>query len=161
MNVMVISLRKLIYGFAVLMGLVLAVVLVVWQDPLHVATLFQFDKQSLETTAKAGADPFTSVKPELAMDVKVEKGQVDVTLITNNFTFVPEQKTQSEDTSIENKHGTGHAHLYLNGELLQKIYSPSFSMKNLPIGEHELKVELVYPNHSSYQIQAVKILQIK
>ncbi|AIG26308.1 MULTISPECIES: hypothetical protein [Brevibacillus] len=159
MKVFVISLRKLLYGSAVGVGLVLAIVLVIWKDPLHVATLFQFDRESMETTAKVADNPFASERPQVAMDVQVENNEIAVNLITTGFTFTEEQSNAEQ--KLESMHGKGHAHLYVDGRMIQKIYQPQFTIKNMPKGEHELKIELAYPNHLSYKVETVKILQIK
>ena len=61
---------------------------------------------------------------------------------TINFRFAPEN-VNSHPTA-----GEGHAHLYLNGKKIARVYSPWFFMNELPAGTHSLKVTLNANDHS-------------
>lgn len=58
-----------------------------------------------------------------------------------NFTLAPEEVNQESNT-IE-----GHAHLYVNGVKVTRLYGPWFYLESLPSGEHELRIELNANGH--------------
>ncbi|MGF1513413.1 MAG: hypothetical protein ACFB5Z_06930 [Elainellaceae cyanobacterium] len=62
-------------------------------------------------------------------------------LEVENFTLAPEEVNQASNT-IE-----GHAHLYVNGDKMTRLYGPWFYLESLPSGEHELRVELNANGH--------------
>lgn len=71
-------------------------------------------------------------------------------LNTDNFTFIsPEIK--------ESNPNRGHAHLYINGEKVTRIYSNWFYLPDLPEGKNEIKVTLNTNNHEDlvYQNQVI------
>jgi hypothetical protein len=55
---------------------------------------------------------------------------------TENFAFAPEQASQSSKTT------EGHAHFFLNGKKLARLYGPWAHIPSLPQGKNELKVSL-------------------
>jgi hypothetical protein len=55
---------------------------------------------------------------------------------TENFTFAPERAGQSSKTT------EGHAHFFLNGKKLARLYGPWAHIPSLPKGKNELKVSL-------------------
>lgn len=61
---------------------------------------------------------------------------------TTNFQFAPERVNQS------NLPFEGHAHLYINGEKVGRIYSPWFYIPQLPAGSTELTVQLNTNDHA-------------
>ena len=67
----------------------------------------------------------------------------NVEVQTENWTFAPEQVNQSSLTT------EGHAHLYLNGEKITRIYSQWHYLPSLPPGEHILSVGLNANNHET------------
>lgn len=155
MRVMIISLRNLIIGAVIFFFVLIAGIVLLVQDPLDVSSSYTPGADSIAASGQKDG-VFSSEKPSLAMDVKLEGSSAEVTLITQNFKFV---KT---DGSGKQVHGQGHAHLYLDGKLISKVYDPKFIVKKLPKGEHELRVELNYSNHLPYnKVEAVKILQVK
>ncbi|MEO1399901.1 MAG: hypothetical protein AAFV72_01450 [Cyanobacteria bacterium J06635_1] len=62
---------------------------------------------------------------------------------TANFAFVPAQVNQK---SIPNE---GHAHLYINGEKITRLYSEWHYLPSLPPGEHEIMVSLNANGHEA------------
>jgi hypothetical protein len=64
-------------------------------------------------------------------------------VMTENWEFAPEQVNAS---SIPTE---GHAHLYVNGEKITRIYSEWFYLPSLPPGEHVLTVGLNANGHES------------
>lgn len=62
---------------------------------------------------------------------------------TENWTFAPEHVNQA------NVPAEGHAHLYINGEKLTRIYSNWHYLPSLPPGEHTLTVGLNANSHET------------
>ncbi|NGQ97318.1 hypothetical protein G3578_19455 [Brevibacillus sp. SYP-B805] len=157
MRVFIISFRQLIVGIIVVLVLVIAGIVLLVSDPLDVTDSYRPETDSIATTAPVQTDLENGVKPELALDVTVDGSTADVKMITQHFQFVP----YNDDLADHLKHGTGHAHVYLDGQLKGKVYEPEFLLKKLPKGEHELRVELAYSNHLPYKVEAVKKIQVK
>jgi hypothetical protein len=63
-------------------------------------------------------------------------------VITTNYTFSPEQ------VNLENQPNVGHAHVYVNGEKLARIYAPWMHIGSLPSGKVEVSVSLNTNDHS-------------
>lgn len=62
-----------------------------------------------------------------------------------NFTFAP-QRVNQESLTTE-----GHAHLFINGEKVTRLYGPWYYIPVLPAGEHEIRVELNANGHEVLQ----------
>lgn len=73
---------------------------------------------------------------------------------TTNFKFEPEQVNQSS------KLGEGHAHLYINGQKITRLYSNWYYLETLPSGKHEIMVELNDNQHRILSSQGKAIRQI-
>jgi hypothetical protein len=73
-------------------------------------------------------------------------------LLVTNFQFAPERVNQ---TSQFNE---GHAHLYINGEKVGRLYSPWFHLATLPPGEHILMVTLNANGHEELQSNGATIM---
>lgn len=74
---------------------------------------------------------------------------------TTNFDFAPD--TINKD-SVYNK---GHAHLYINGKKVTRIYSNWFYLQNLPSGENEIKVTLNTNKHEDLMYQGKMISDVQ
>ncbi len=57
------------------------------------------------------------------------------------FEFAPERVNQTSLTT------EGHAHLYIDGEKVTRLYGPWYYIPDLPAGEHEVRVELNANGH--------------
>ena len=68
----------------------------------------------------------------------------EVTVPTRDIVFV------ASDAPRDHVHGEGHAHVYLNGLKLQRLYGRSFELGALPTGRFELKVSLNANDHRPY-----------
>ena len=68
-------------------------------------------------------------------------------LSTKNFTFEPE-KLGSDEQGINE----GHAHLYINGDKKNRIYSHYFDMGTLKPGIYKVKVTLNTNNHRQLMV---------
>lgn len=60
----------------------------------------------------------------------------NVKISTENFNFAPD--TVNQESSINQ----GHAHLYINGEKITRIYGNWYYISDLPKGENEIKINL-------------------
>lgn len=58
-----------------------------------------------------------------------------------NFTFAPTRINTADNS------GEGHAHLYINGQKVTRVYSPWFYINNLPVGLNTITVTLNANNH--------------
>lgn len=88
------------------------------------------------------------------VDILVEEDAVqgwNVTLTTDNFTFTP------QDVNGENVDNTGHAHLYLDGIKIARLYGPHYHIPFLPVGEHSISVNLSSNEHSYYLVNGNRI----
>lgn len=90
--------------------------------------------------------------PEVA--ISVEKDGMsgwNVTVTTDNFTFTPDM------VNSENVANTGHAHLYVDGVKVARLYGPDFHIPDLPVGDHEIAVNLSSNDHSYYMVDGERI----
>ncbi len=62
-------------------------------------------------------------------------------IITTNFKFAPELLSQ------ESSPNQGHAHLYVNGKKVTRIYSNWYYLSDLPKGNNEIKITLNSNQH--------------
>ena len=58
-----------------------------------------------------------------------------------NFQFSPENVNKAH------KPGEGHAHLYINGKKITRIYSSWYYVESLPPGKHQVTINLNANNH--------------
>ncbi|MRX27987.1 hypothetical protein [Kangiella sp. HZ709] len=77
---------------------------------------------------------------------KDEKSGWNLELITENFAFAPEQVNQAHRV------GHGHAHLYINGKKITRLYSHWYHLEELPEGKHLIKVNLNTNDHQDYAL---------
>lgn len=62
-------------------------------------------------------------------------------VLLNNFTFAP------ESVSSESVPGEGHAHIYIDGEKINRVYSEWYHLGELTPGAHEIAVRLSSNDH--------------
>lgn len=69
---------------------------------------------------------------------------VNITVLPRGFTFAPE--------AVNGDHvpGEGHAHLYVDGVKLTRLYGPHYHLGGLAAGEHEIRVALNANTHAAY-----------
>lgn len=80
-----------------------------------------------------------------------EKGGWNVQIITTNFTFAPERVNQ------DNVDGEGHAHIYVDGEKVTRVYSEWYYLGDLGEGEYEISVDLNTNQHDVYAVDGEPI----
>jgi len=59
------------------------------------------------------------------------------------------------------KNGEGHLGIFVDGKLIDEIYTAAFILKNFPKGEHSIKVEVFHNDSSSYNLSTTWIESIK
>ncbi|MEP3279801.1 MAG: copper chaperone PCu(A)C [Stappiaceae bacterium] len=87
--------------------------------------------------------------PEISMEIEasLQNNEWRVITQTKNFEFVQSAKP------LAHTPGQGHAHLYLNGLKLQRIYGADAIIGSLPKGDHTVRVTLNTNDHRAYSIQ--------
>ncbi len=87
--------------------------------------------------------PNSLVVPTITCSVTQDQsGTWLLEIMTSNFTFTP-HKVGSTDI----KYNEGHAHLYINGEKINRIYGNYYNLDYLSPGTYEVKVTLNANNH--------------
>lgn len=85
--------------------------------------------------------------PSLKIDVTEDpKSGFNVELKTTNFTFAPKR------ASGEHVANEGHAHLYVNGKKIGRLYGDWVHVDNLESGTHEIRVTLNTNDHRDYAV---------
>lgn len=69
---------------------------------------------------------------------------MNLEIITENFRFAPEH------ASTEHVAGEGHAHLYVDGTKIARLYSRWFHMAELAPGSHTIRVTLNANSHEEF-----------
>lgn len=87
--------------------------------------------------------------PEVSLKVQSvpDSDEFRVTVETGNFTFF-----QPDGDMAEHVAGQGHAHLYLDGLKLQRMYGPEATFGALPAGKHSITVTLNTNDHRAYAV---------
>lgn len=101
--------------------------------------------------------------PTVALTVTEDpKSGWNVQIETTDYTFAPEKASTTETTS-----GEGHAHLYVDGRKITRMYDEWFHVdEDLAAGDHEFRVELSANDHSPYladgePIEAVQTVTVE
>jgi hypothetical protein len=82
--------------------------------------------------------------PEISINVEEDKKSgYNLFLTTQNFTFNP------DNASSEHVDGEGHAHLYINGEKITRLYSKAYYLGDFEKGSYTIVVELSSNDHST------------
>ena len=69
-------------------------------------------------------------------------GGVNVRIMAEGFRFAPDLVDQDHTP------GAGHAHIYLDGEKLERVFAADYHIAVVPPGEREIRVTLNTNNHS-------------
>ena len=72
-------------------------------------------------------------------------------LTTQNFTFAPEAASLADVT------GEGHAHVYINGEKLARLYGRWMHLDALPVGDVEVQVTLNSNDHRALSVAGTPV----
>ena len=84
---------------------------------------------------------------------------LNVQIIPRGFTFAPENVNKAHVD------GEGHAHIYVDGEKISRVYTPWYYLGDLEPGEHEIRVTLNANSHEEFtyggsKVQAVKVVDV-
>jgi hypothetical protein len=90
--------------------------------------------------------------PRLRLELAaLEGGRHELRLGIENFRFVPEGAGSSRVI------GEGHAHLYIDGAKIGRIYGGTHSLPPLSPGAHDIAVELVTADHAVYTVAGTPV----
>ncbi len=90
--------------------------------------------------------------PEVTLSVTSDVlGGYLINLEVQNFTFAP------QNVGLDHVDGEGHAHLYVNGEKVARLYGEWFYLNTLPTGENTLTVTLNSNTHAPLHIDGAPI----
>ena len=78
-------------------------------------------------------------------------GGIDVRIEPEGFRFAPDLVDQ------EHTPGAGHAHIYLDGEKLGRVFESEYHIDAAPPGEHEIRVSLNTNDHSDLVFDGRKV----
>ena len=99
--------------------------------------------------------PAGTSAPTVGLEVTQDpSGSWNARITTNNFRFAPEH------VSLENVMGEGHAHIYVDGVKVNRVYGNWYHLGALSEGEHEVSVSLNANDHSSYAVDGEKITDV-
>ena len=79
----------------------------------------------------------------------------NLNVMTTNFTF------DAGAAGLENAEGRGHAHVYVNGMKLGRVYGDWHHIGKLPLGRNEVTVSLYANDHSGLARDGMKITSTK
>lgn len=96
------------------------------------------------------------VAPKVSLKVKKDPtGGFNVHVLTSNFVWRPER------ASREHVVGEGHAHVYLNGRKIMRIYNEWFHLNTYQFatraGEQIVSIEFVGNDHAPYTVQGIPV----
>lgn len=103
------------------------------------------DAPSAHMHHKTYAHPSGSPAPALKLTIEPDaKSGFNVHLDTTDWTWAPEQVNTAP---VPN---TGHAHLYVDGIKVARLYGPWYHLEGLSPGQHDVYVTLNANDHSDY-----------
>ena len=94
--------------------------------------------------------------PNATLDIQKDPtGGFNVQVVTTNFVWRPEM------ASMQHVPGEGHAHVYLDGRKIMRIYNEWFHLNTYQFstraGEQLLSIEFVGNDHAPYTIQGLPL----
>ncbi|MBO9433662.1 hypothetical protein J7394_05565 [Ruegeria sp. R13_0] len=96
--------------------------------------------------------PADSDAPSVAIQmIKDPMAGWNLRVTPQNFRFAP------ENASTADVPGEGHAHVYINGEKLGRLYANWLHLPSLPDGDVEVKVSLNGNSHSPLMVEGVPV----
>lgn len=95
--------------------------------------------------------------PIPTVDLIVHKDAIkgwNLEVIVDNFEFEPNQANNNSD------YRKGHAHIYINGKKLTRLYGNWFYLGSLPSGKNEIKITLNTNKHENLMYKG-KIISVE
>ena len=71
---------------------------------------------------------------------------INVFIVPSGFVFAPENVNQADVD------GEGHAHIYVDGEKVSRVYGERFHLTGVGQGDHEIRVTLNANSHGAYAV---------
>jgi len=127
---------------------------------LPILSIFFLSQTNFAVADAHGANKFHEVQkgeaPTISLDVKKDPtGGFNVQVLTTNFRWTPEK------ASGKHIEGQGHAHVYLAGQKIIRLYNNWFHLNTFQFsttsGEQLLRVELVGNDHAPITVNAQQI----
>lgn len=100
------------------------------------------NKQIVEVISQSQND----LNNPISVKHQVKGNDIYVECVISNFNF------STRDDKKLNKNGYGYLQLYLNGKKIDNIYTAAFIIKGLPVGKHQIKLELVHNDSTPYGV---------
>ena len=103
-----------------------------------------------------GAAPIEAGAPmsvSIAAELDTLSG-VNVQIIPAGFAFAPQRVNQPH------RDGEGHAHIYVDGVKVNRVYTPWMHLDGLAPGAHEIRVELNANPHNAYTYGGVPVAAV-
>lgn len=98
----------------------------------------------------------SSWNPSVEIEILEDpKSGWNVHIITENFEFNP------EGASKEHVDGEGHAHVYLDGVKLNRVYSEWYHIAKIEPGTHEIRVTLNANSHEDLEVNGEQVEAIE
>jgi hypothetical protein len=121
---------------------------------LAVATIIPSQAQS--NSAISVHEIAQEAAPQATLEVRKDPtGGFNVHVVTSNFVWRPEM------ASMQHVPGEGHAHVYLDGQKIMRIYNEWFHLNTYQFstrsGEQLLSIEFVGNDHAPYTIQGLPV----
>ena len=116
-------------------------------DPAHHGTAMDHAKMH-DTPIDVPLEDAPQVAVHLTADPMVG---YNLHVVTKNFAFSP------QNASLANVTGEGHAHVYVNGKKLSRLYGAWMHLDDLPAGEVEVEVTLNTNDHRPLRVAGVPI----
>lgn len=93
-----------------------------------------------------GAAAHSSIESEVPISISFttevdDHGGVDVQITTEGWTWTP------DNVDSEHVPGEGHAHIYVDGVKIDRVYAPSYHLEGLEPGERQVRVTLNSNSH--------------
>lgn len=119
-------------------------------DMSNTQTTEQTDTASHPHMSKYEVETENAPKVELVVSEDAKSGY-NIAIIATDFTFTPEK------VNSENVMGEGHAHLYVDGVKIARLYSPYFHYDSSFEGTKTFRVTLNANDHSEYALNGATI----
>lgn len=89
---------------------------------------------------------FEQKDERLTVKYDVKDKDIYVECVVKDFTF------SKDHAGSLKQDGEGHIQLFINGNKVDSIFTPSFIIKALPTGTYTIKIELVHNDYTPYGI---------
>jgi len=99
--------------------------------------------------------PENALPPEISLQVvKDAMSGFNLTLLLKNYQLMLPAADLAQTTVVDNASLSGHAHLYVNGEKIQRIYGRFIHVPKtlLKAGENTIRVTLNNHNHANWSL---------